>query len=205
MSGRTYTERGEERVSPAVPWSPPTETGADEAPAIARREVPDDRWAVVEVMGHRRYVGLVREVTIAGIALIRVHVPEVKEHRVEKRRRDAYDVMLGVVPVAGEYERDHTIRRAAFHVDLGPSSIFAISWCDEAYAVQHSSESHPGAVETVTETGPWRPVAARVAALPGPVAVPGDDEDGETDEGTPPTPTPVERAPARAPDWDAPF
>lgn len=33
-------------------------------------------WAIVELMGHRRLAGLVREVEIAGAAMLRLDVPE---------------------------------------------------------------------------------------------------------------------------------
>jgi hypothetical protein len=39
-------------------------------------ELSGDVWAIVELMGHKRYAGRVREVTIAGGAFLRVDVPE---------------------------------------------------------------------------------------------------------------------------------
>lgn len=34
-------------------------------------------WAIVEVMGHNKYIGLVEETTLAGAGVLRVDVPEV--------------------------------------------------------------------------------------------------------------------------------
>lgn len=39
-----------------------------------------DDWAVVEIMGHVRLAGRVREETVFGQALIRVDIPAVDEH-----------------------------------------------------------------------------------------------------------------------------
>ena len=36
-----------------------------------------DQWAIVEVMGHKKYAGRVTEQQIAGAGLVRVDVPEV--------------------------------------------------------------------------------------------------------------------------------
>lgn len=36
---------------------------------------PSPLWAVVEVMGHQRFVGQVAEVTFAGAGFIRIDVP----------------------------------------------------------------------------------------------------------------------------------
>lgn len=35
-----------------------------------------ETWAVVEVMGHKRYAGFVTEQTVAGAAFVRVDVPD---------------------------------------------------------------------------------------------------------------------------------
>jgi hypothetical protein len=37
-----------------------------------------EMWAVVEVMGHKRFAGFVTEQTVAGSAFVRVDVPEVQ-------------------------------------------------------------------------------------------------------------------------------
>lgn len=42
-----------------------------------------EQWAIVEVMGHRRFAGLVTEQTIGGSSFVRVDVPEVQSQRGE--------------------------------------------------------------------------------------------------------------------------
>lgn len=37
-----------------------------------------DQWALIEIMGHRRLAGRVTEDTIAGVALLRVDVPDIE-------------------------------------------------------------------------------------------------------------------------------
>ncbi len=37
-----------------------------------------EMWAVVEVMGHRRFAGFVSEQSLGGVSFIRVDVPEVE-------------------------------------------------------------------------------------------------------------------------------
>lgn len=89
-------------------WSTPVMRSIDEEPAF--RE-----WAVVEVMGHQRFAGLVTEQTIGGASFIRVDVPAIGEDQ------------------------------PAFTKILGASSIFAITPCDEASAraIAESFRSRP--------------------------------------------------------------
>lgn len=42
-----------------------------------------EQWAIVEVMGHRRFAGMVTEQTIGGSSFVRVDVPEVQSSRGE--------------------------------------------------------------------------------------------------------------------------
>lgn len=37
-----------------------------------------EQWAIVEVMGHRRFAGMVSEQTIGGSSFVRVDVPEIE-------------------------------------------------------------------------------------------------------------------------------
>lgn len=37
------------------------------------------RWVALEIMGHRRHVGVMRETTVGGAAFIEIHVPIVSE------------------------------------------------------------------------------------------------------------------------------
>ncbi|MFA7254089.1 MAG: hypothetical protein WC107_06080 [Patescibacteria group bacterium] len=64
-----------------------------------------ETWAVVEVMGHSRYAGLVREQAVGGAAFIRVDVPQLGD-------RMAYTKLLGagsifcITPVSEEVARN---------------------------------------------------------------------------------------------------
>ena len=77
-----------------------------------------ESWAIVEVMGHRQFAGLVTEQTIGGASFVCVDVPEVKA--------DGEDL-------------------PAFTKILGAGSIYAISPCSEetarAFAAQGRQRS----------------------------------------------------------------
>lgn len=111
-----------------------------------------ERWAIVEVFGHARHAGRVEEVTLAGVKLLRVHVPGWTRERVETRY--AYAVELPDGP-SGEVERDVHEAHEAHVVDLGGAAVFRIRWCTEEQArgaVQHCAD-----LGEVTRTeGPWR-------------------------------------------------
>ena len=40
---------------------------------------PFSTWAIVEIMGHQTYAGLISEETIAGQAFLRIDIPETEE------------------------------------------------------------------------------------------------------------------------------
>lgn len=77
-----------------------------------------EQWAIVEIMGHRRFAGFVTEQTVGGTSFVRVDVPE--------------------VPL-----EERTL--AAFTKLFGAGSIYCISPCTEetarAFAAQIRSES----------------------------------------------------------------
>jgi hypothetical protein len=43
---------------------------------------PNGEWTCLEVMGHRRHVGLMEEVTVCGISMLAIHVPTVEDDSV---------------------------------------------------------------------------------------------------------------------------
>ncbi len=55
-----------------------------------------DSWALVEVMGHKRYAGRVTEHVIAGQGFVRVDVPEVEQHG---ERFDAFTKLIGAASI----------------------------------------------------------------------------------------------------------
>lgn len=74
-----------------------------------------DQWAIVEVMGHKKYAGRVTEQQIAGAGLVRVDVPEVK---VGEKVHPAYTKLIGpssiycITPVTEELARKAASRIA---------------------------------------------------------------------------------------------
>lgn len=40
---------------------------------------PNGEWTCLEVMGHRRHVGKMEEVTVCGVGMLSIHVPTVEE------------------------------------------------------------------------------------------------------------------------------
>ncbi len=84
-----------------------------------------ETWAIVEVMGHSRYAGFVRQVPMGGAMMIRVDVPEIPESEVEMPRNypsvDAPKMKIPGTP--------------AFTKFLGVSSIFAITPCTKEAAI----------------------------------------------------------------------
>lgn len=65
-----------------------------------------DEWAIVEVMGHRRFAGRVTEQVIAGAGFIRIDVPEVNE-------RQPFAKLFGPTSIYGITPVDEPTARAA--------------------------------------------------------------------------------------------
>jgi len=65
---------------------------------MPEQNTPLETWAIVEVMGHKKYAGFATEHTIGGAALIRVDVPETKQvgmHGLEMTTKP-YSKLIGV-------------------------------------------------------------------------------------------------------------
>lgn len=115
-------------------------------------------WAIVEVMGHRRYAGQVEQVTVVGVPMLRIHSPEVET---QFQRRD-YRGPDGATRV-----RTVTVLYPAFHVDVAGGALFTVTRCPESAAKAAVPHSHrPDGFESVETEGPWGPDAAQ---LTGPV------------------------------------
>lgn len=71
-----------------------------------------DQWAIVDVMGHQRYVGKVTEQVIAGCGFIRIDIPATD-------KAEAWTKLVGtgsiyaITPVAEQVARKAATRQAA--------------------------------------------------------------------------------------------
>lgn len=89
-------------MPPDLP-TPMTETPSE--PAFVQ---PELRWAVIDLMGHRRIAGAISYDQVGDVRLVRVDVPE--------------------IVTLDDYIPAHTR-------SLGAQAIFSIAWCDEAAAL----------------------------------------------------------------------
>lgn len=126
------------------------------------------RWAVVEVMGHRRYVGQVEEVTVAGVPMLRVHVPGyVSRSRSTEWRTPAGEPVASWDEDGVEGEATITLEYQPYVVDLGGSALFAVTTCSEERARAGVEHGHDGPESPVRTVGEWVPRSR--GALTGPV------------------------------------
>jgi hypothetical protein len=86
---------------------------------------PASFWAIVEVMGHSRFAGLLTEATLGGSGFIRLDVPEIPELAMRDYVQPA---------------------RAAFTKYFRPAAIFAITPCNEELARQFDIRDRPAAI-----------------------------------------------------------
>ena len=116
-----------------------------------------DMWAIVEVMGHKRYAGHVTEQAIGSAALIRVDVPAT-----EQPERNTWSQLIPARTTA------------AYSKLIGPASIYQITPCTEEVArkaaVVIESDNDPIPV-AIPET---HRIAPPLASL---------DDDAELDDG----------------------
>lgn len=88
-----------------------------------------ETWAVVEVMGHKRFAGYVSEQTIGGTAFVRVDVPAIEP-----------------TAIAGGGTADGGL--PAFTKILGAASIYAITPCTEETARAFAAKQRERAFAT---------------------------------------------------------
>ena len=124
-------------------------------------------WAIVDVLGHQRYVGYVRTEAYGQAVMFRIDVPELPER---EYKLEAPEYVAHSWTPAGA-----TVKRAAtpgYTKLIGAGSIYSISPCDE-----------PAAMKAVEAT---QRAELKVIALPEnhkALAAPDDDEDdGEEDD-----------------------
>ena len=113
-----------------------------------------ETWAIVEVMGHQRYAGFVRQVPMGGAVMIRVDVPELPE---KDEVYTDYDYSDGYGRQVKKTRKLPAV--PAFTKFLGVSAIFALTPCTEEMA--------RAAVEK------WRSVPAVELAMPARRMLPG--------------------------------
>jgi len=122
-------------------------------------------WAVVEIMGHQRHVGMVTTEAYGGAVLFRIDQPEVPESEEtlesaewigDKYAQPGSVVTRGSIPASS--------------VLVGSGSIYRIIPCDEATAMKAIRENQHRPLALVKFIG-------RTAQIPAPV-----DEEGEGPE-----------------------
>jgi hypothetical protein len=92
-------------------------------------------WAIVDVLGHQRYVGYVRTETYGQAVMFRVDVPELPEREYELPSPAYVEVGRGSqqwCPVGTKVKRPAT---AGYTKLIGAGSIYSISPCDEKAAM----------------------------------------------------------------------
>lgn len=114
-------------------------------------------WAVLELFGHSKIAGYVREVSLGGDAMLRVDVPELKfTEQLPAYRRPADGVMTREVELAG------------FTKFYSPKAVFAMTPATEetCRAIMQSLSVQPISPFDLPK------------ALPSPAIASGEDEDG---------------------------
>lgn len=114
-------------------------------------------WAIVEVMGHRRYAGQIEEIAVAGVPMLRVHVPAfVRSHRETEWRAPSGDACSSWDSDAQRWERTVEEHHTAYTVDLGGASLFAVTRCSEDRAREAARVCHLGPEAPEETTSEWR-------------------------------------------------
>ncbi|WP_436716584.1 hypothetical protein U8335_04005 [Roseiconus lacunae] len=76
----------------------------DQSASVPDPGVGFDEWAIVDVMGHQRYIGKVTEQTVAGKGFVRVDVPAVDD-------RPGFTKLIGPASVHSISPVDESIAR----------------------------------------------------------------------------------------------
>ena len=130
-----------------------------------------DGWAIVDVLGHQRYVGYVRTEAYGAAVLFRVDVPELPEREYQLKKPEYIGNNGDVVwTPAGS-----TVQRAAtpgYTKLIGAGSIYSISPCDEAAALKAVEAAQPAQLKLVS-------LPANVLRLSAPDPDPSEEDDDE--------------------------
>ncbi len=110
-----------------------------------------DQWGIVEVMGHKKYAGHITEQVIAGSALVRVDVPEVKLAGEPPRVVNSFTKLVGVgsvyciTPTTEEVARKMADQLARY--DSDPLPVYIPEARQLASVPSHSEEIDDGGDE----------------------------------------------------------
>ena len=98
-----------------------------------------DGWAIVDVLGHQRYVGYVTTEAYGQAVLFRIDVPELAE-RERVTKQPGYISERGYCP-AGTTVKEGAV--AGYTKLIGAGSIYAITPCTKEAALQAVEEAQP--------------------------------------------------------------
>lgn len=112
-----------------------------------------DGWAIVDVMGHQRYVGYVTTEAYGGAVLFRIEVPALEERERVTVRAGYLD---GVLVPAGTRVKEGAVQ--GYTKLVGAGSIYTITPCTQEAALKAVEQAQPR---------PMTPIGLpTVAALP---------------------------------------
>jgi len=115
-----------------------------------------DGWAIVDVLGHQRYVGYVTTEAYGQAVLFRIDVPELDER---ERVTKAPGYRGGRYLPAGTTVKEGAV--AGYSKLIGAGSIYAITPCTKAVALEAVEQSQPRPLMSV-QLPPDRSLAAQV-------------------------------------------
>lgn len=116
-----------------------------------------DGWAIVDVLGHQRYVGYVTTEAFGSAVLFRIDVPSLDE-RERETKRPGYIDGNGYCP-AGTKVKEAAV--AGYSKLVGSGSIYTITPCTKEAALEALERVQPRPLMEVT-----LPVGATANALP---------------------------------------
>jgi hypothetical protein len=116
-----------------------------------------DGWAIVDVLGHQRYVGYVTTEAFGQAVLFRIDVPALDE-RERETKRPGYISGHGYCP-AGTKVHEGAV--AGYTKLVGSGSIYTITPCDKEAALKAVEDAQPRPLMQIT-----LPPGAEASALP---------------------------------------
>lgn len=129
-----------------------------------------DGWAIVDVLGHQRYVGYVTTEAFGAAVLFRIDVPALEEReRVTKRPGHVHE--HGYLP-AGTTVKEGAV--AGYTKLVGTGSIYTITPCSKEAALEAVEESQPRPLMSVA-LPPERALPAVDGTFGGEPSDPDDD------------------------------